>query len=91
MSDAFSAIITTGEAVLPETIRGIRWLVPNAVRTRWRRLRRLREFPRMEVCGIPRETVLACLTSSGGQIVDVAPDASAGPQWHSFLYCVRKA
>jgi SAM-dependent methyltransferase len=78
------------EAV-PETIRGLKRLVPRVVRDRWRRLRRLREFPRMEGYGIPRDEVVAFLAASGAKVLRVVPDDSAGPRWHGYRYCVRKA
>jgi len=68
----------------------MRSLVPPALRAGWRWLRRLREFPRMEGYGIPRETVLAVLAEGGGVVIDVLPDGSAGPTWRGYRYCVQK-
>lgn len=46
--------------------------------------------PRMEMYGIPKDTVLKIVTSNGGKVVDVQQDGSAGQGWFSFLYCVTK-
>lgn len=73
-----------------ESARGLRRLVPRPVRRALRRLRRLREFPRMEGFGIPRSDVEVLLVAAGGTVVDVASDSSAGPAWRSYRYCVRK-
>ena len=76
--------------LLPVALRGYKALVPEPVRAVWRRLRRSLEFPRMEGHGLPRDEVVAFLTSAGGDVVDVCEDGSAGPQWRGYRYCVRK-
>lgn len=47
--------------------------------------------PRVVMRGIPREEVIRLLTESGGEILDIAPDESAGPTWQSFRYLVQKS
>lgn len=73
----------------PEPTRGLKRLVPRPLRRGLRRLRRLREFPRMECFGIPRGDVEVLLVAAGGTVLDVVPDSSA-PAWRSYRYCVRK-
>lgn len=70
---------------------GLKRFVPPPVLRACRWLRRLREFPRMEGYGIPRDEVLGILTEAGGTVVDVVSDASTGPAWRGFRYCVTKA
>jgi SAM-dependent methyltransferase len=67
----------------------------------WRRgLRRIRELlrplrwrlsPRMEMHGVPRDDVVATLTSAGARVIDVVPDDQAGYHWVGFRYAASKA
>jgi ubiquinone/menaquinone biosynthesis C-methylase UbiE len=46
----------------------------------------------MYMNGINRDRVVELLESHGGEVIDVEPNADAGPQYESFLYAVaRKA
>jgi ubiquinone/menaquinone biosynthesis C-methylase UbiE len=46
----------------------------------------------MYMNGISRDRVVALLESHGGKVIEVEPNADAGPQYESFLYAVaRKA
>jgi SAM-dependent methyltransferase len=75
---------------LPVAARGFKALVPKRLRAAWRRLRSSLTFPRMEEHGVPREDVEAFLASAGGDVMDVRPDDSTGPEWRGYRYCVRK-
>lgn len=44
--------------------------------------------PMVGMYGIPKEQVIALVTSYGGQVLDAAPDGSAGPHWESTQYLV---
>jgi ubiquinone/menaquinone biosynthesis C-methylase UbiE len=44
----------------------------------------------MEMHGIPRQRVLACMRNHGATVLDAITDSSAGPDWYSFTYFVRK-
>jgi SAM-dependent methyltransferase len=74
----------------PVARRGYKALVPEPVLAICRRLRLSVEFPRMEGHSLPRSEVVALLTSAGGDVLDVGDDESAGPQWRSYRYCVRR-
>lgn len=75
---------------VPAAPRGCKALLPEPLRALWRRMRLTLEFPRMEGHGLPRDEVVALLTSTGGDVVDVCDDGSAGAGWPSYRYCVRK-
>lgn len=47
--------------------------------------------PRVVMRGIPKQEVIRLLTEQGGEILDIAPDQSAGPTWESYRYLVKKA
>jgi SAM-dependent methyltransferase len=47
-------------------------------------------IPKMEMHGVNRQRVLRLIESSGGSVVDVHEDLSAGSDWQSFTYCVTK-
>lgn len=74
----------------PSGVRSlIRLLAPPGLvdlyhRVRWGNL------PHMEMHGIRREGLVEFLEEHGAKIVDVADDQSAGDEWLSFRYCVRK-
>jgi SAM-dependent methyltransferase len=46
--------------------------------------------PTMEMYGIPKDDVLETIANAGGEVLDVRPDFSAGPEWMSFRYFVTK-
>ena len=47
-------------------------------------------MPIMEMHEVRKDEVLELIASSGGEIVDIKEDSSAGSSWLSFTYCVRK-
>jgi SAM-dependent methyltransferase len=65
------------------------WL-PLPIWLRWRKMRQLFDFPRMDVYGIPRDEVTALVRQCGGHVIDVVPDVSAGQSWAGFRYCVER-
>jgi hypothetical protein len=44
----------------------------------------------VEMNGVPREIITRDVEESGGRILDVKTDESAGPTWESYLYAVTK-
>jgi len=70
---------------------------------RWRRFRRRHVAPWRKrirgLLGIPvidnypvaRETVESVIAAAGAELLDAAPDASAGPGWESYRYCAVAA
>lgn len=44
----------------------------------------------MEMHGIRREDLVRFREQHGAIVIDVAADHSAGDEWLSFRYCVRK-
>jgi len=76
--------------LVPVARRGFKALLPEPLIAAARRLRLSLLLPRMEVHALPRDEVVALVTSAGGEVVDVRQDASVGPQWLSYRYCVRK-
>jgi SAM-dependent methyltransferase len=54
-------------------------------------LRRIRaDYPILEMYGVKKEEVLRLLKRADGQILDIRPDHSAGPQWESYRYIVTR-
>jgi len=54
----------------------------------WRkRIRRLLGIPVIDNYPVARETVESVIASAGAELLDVAPDASAGRGWESYRYC----
>lgn len=47
--------------------------------------------PSVVMRGIPKQEVVHLLTAHGGEVLDVAPDESAGPAWESYRYLLKKA
>jgi hypothetical protein len=45
----------------------------------------------MEMHGVPRDDVVATLTSAGARVIDVVPDDQAGYHWVGFRYAASKA
>ena len=62
---------------------GSRWFFEAA-----RRVLHLRGV--VEMHGIFRDTIVRDLQDSGGRLLDVRSDESAGPKWESYLYAVTK-
>ncbi|NJM69671.1 MAG: class I SAM-dependent methyltransferase [Scytonema sp. RU_4_4] len=46
--------------------------------------------PRMEIHSIPKDVVLKLIDDSGGKVVDVQQDFSAGKWWISYRYIITK-
>ena len=46
--------------------------------------------PRVVMRGIPKLEVVQLLIENGADVLDVAPDQSAGPSWESFRYLARR-
>ena len=72
----------------PSSIR----CVARHIRNRWIRpiAKRIRFKPIIEMHGIPRKKVEELIRNSGGNIIRVVEDFSAGPGWNSFRYCAEK-
>ena len=45
---------------------------------------------RMEMYGMPLESIVGIVTQSGGRFVEIKEDACAGPNWRSYRYSVTK-
>jgi SAM-dependent methyltransferase len=69
---------------------GLKKLLPIAVISMIRQVRRLREFPRMEIHGLPRGEVEALLASLGAPVVDVVDDRAHVADTPGFRYCAVK-
>ncbi len=67
----------------------IKPLLPAAVLNLYRRVVHGRQ-PIIDMFGIRRDRVVEFLNENGATIVDIRRDASAGKDWISFRYCVRK-
>ncbi len=46
--------------------------------------------PFMDMRGIRKENVVRWLTKHGGQVLDLVPDESGGPEWNGFRYLVGR-
>ena len=84
--------LPTGEP-LPVKVQGgaIKQMLPSSVISMVRALRRLREFPRMELHGLPRPEVERLLADRGAPVVDVIRDQSHSSETPGFRYCAVKA
>ena len=71
--------------------RGLKSLLPVPVIALIRAVRRLREFPRMEMHGLPRGDVEQLLADLGAPVVDVVDDRAHGADTPGFRYCAVKA
>ena len=78
---------------LPVKVEGhaLKRLLPRPVISMIRAVRRLREFPRMEMHGLPRDEVEELLVSLGARVVDVVDDRAHGADTPGFRYCAVKA
>jgi SAM-dependent methyltransferase len=80
------------EEALPVTVEGhpLKRLLPRPVISIVRAVRRLREFPRMEMHGLPRQEVERLLADLGAPVVDVIEDRAHGADTPGFRYCAVK-
>ena len=69
---------------------GLKRLLPIPVISIIRKVRRLREFPRMEIHGLPRGEVEQLLDSLGAPVVDVVDDRAHVADTPGFRYCAVK-
>ncbi|HEX2576886.1 MAG TPA: class I SAM-dependent methyltransferase [Aquihabitans sp.] len=65
-------------------------VLPNRVLNLYRR-KRFGYDGLMELHGMRREEVEAVVRAAGGDVVDVRPDDSVGPAWHTFRYVIARA
>jgi SAM-dependent methyltransferase len=81
------------ENALPVKVEGhwLKRLVPLPVISLVRAVRRLREFPRMEIHGLPRREVEQLLADLGAPVVDVVDDQAHSTETPGFRYCAVKA
>jgi len=70
--------------------RGLKKMLPLPVVSMIRKVRRLREFPRMEIHGLARGDVEALLASLGAPVVDVVDDRAHVADTPGFRYCAVK-
>lgn len=82
-----------GENPIPVTITGggLKRLLPRPVILLVRAVRQLRQFPRMEVHGLPRSEVEQLLASLGAPVLDVVDDRAHGADTPGYRYCAVKA
>jgi len=80
------------ESPLPVVVEGsgLKKILPIPVISMIRKVRRLREFPRMEIHGLPRGEVEELLASLGAPVVDVVEDRAHGADTPGFRYCAVK-
>jgi SAM-dependent methyltransferase len=81
-----------GEHALPVTIEGggVKRLLPLPVISMIRAVRQLRQFPRMEIHGLPRADVESLLARLGAPVVDVVDDRAHGADTPGYRYCAVK-
>ena len=81
-----------GENPLPVAVRGggLKRVLPRPVISMIRALRQLREFPRMEIHGLPRADVERLLAGAGAPVVDVLDDRAHGADTPGYRYCAVK-
>jgi SAM-dependent methyltransferase len=80
------------ENTLPVKVEGhwFKRLLPIPVISLIRAVRRLREFPRMEIHGLPRREVEQRLADLGAPVVDVVDDQAHSTETPGFRYCAVK-
>ena len=78
---------------LPIEVRGggVKQFLPRRVIAAIRAVRRLREFPRMEMHGLPRREVERLMADIGAPVIDVVDDRAHGADTPGFRYCAVKA
>jgi SAM-dependent methyltransferase len=69
---------------------GLKKILPIRVISMIRKVRRLREFPRMEIHGLPRGEVEGLLAGLGAPVVDVVDDRAHVADTPGFRYCAVK-
>jgi SAM-dependent methyltransferase len=76
----------------PRTVRNrLKGVVPVSVRTLWRKVRnKLGGQVRMQMFWMPPERVAKLVGSSGGRIVQMQEDYSAGPGWVGRRYVAQR-
>ena len=81
-----------GENALPVTVTGsgLKTLLPRPVISLIRAVRQLREFPRMEIHGLPRSEVERLLAGLGAPVVDAVDDRAHGADTPGYRYCAVK-
>ena len=81
-----------GENALPVTVTGggVKRLLPRPVILLIRAVRRLRDFPRMEIHGLPRMEVESLLAGLGAPVMDVVDDRAHGADTPGYRYCAVK-
>ena len=82
-----------GENAVPVAVQGggLKAWLPLPVIAMIRAIRRLRQFPRMEIHGLPRPEVEALLAGLGAPVVDVVDDRAHGANTPGYRYCAVKA
>lgn len=80
------------DEVLPLKVEGhpLKRLLPRPVIAAIRAVRRLGEFPRMELHGLPRQHVEQLLAGLGAPVVDVVDDRAHSTDTPGFRYCAVK-
>jgi SAM-dependent methyltransferase len=81
------------EGAQPVKVEGhwLKRMLPLPLISMIRAVRRLREFPRMEMHGLPRLEVEQLLADLGAPVVDVTDDRAHGADTPGFRYCAVKA
>lgn len=81
-----------GEHPLPVAVTGggVKTLLPLPIISMIRAVRRFREFPRMEMHGLPRPAVEALLADLGAPVVDVVDDRAHSAATPGYRYCAVK-
>lgn len=79
------------EDAVPIAGHGLKALLPRWAILAVRTVRRLREFPRMEIHGLRRAEVERLLADLGAPVVDVVDDRAHGADTPGFRYCAVKA
>ena len=69
---------------------GLKQMLPLPVISMIRAVRRLRQFPRMEIHGLPRQEVEQLLARLGAPVVDVVDDRAHGADTPGYRYCAVK-
>jgi SAM-dependent methyltransferase len=81
-----------GENPLPIAVTGggLKTRLPLPIISLIRAMRRLREFPRMEMHGLPRPEVERLLAGLGAPVVDVVEDRAHSADTPGYRYCAVK-
>lgn len=78
-------------AITPPAPRGFKKLLPMPLVRVARAVRRLADFPRMEIYGIPRGDVERLLADLGAPVVDAVEDRALDAETPGYRYCAIKA